>query len=143
MEFELEWVRPSLLICRVSGVATVEGCEDLMRTVISRPQFRSGISVITDETGVDASALTASDIEQIARLAAQFADPSPVRSAIVAGPDSPVRYGLTRMFKAYADMRRNTAIKVFDTLDEAMAWIGETDAPGPSEPSEDGPQAPL
>ncbi len=123
MEFELEWLHPSLLICRVSGIATVEGCEALMRAVRSDPQFRPGIAMITNETNVDVSALTASDIERIADLSAQFPHTPPVRSAVVVGPDSPNRYGLARMFEAYADSEENPAIKVFETFDEAMAWL--------------------
>jgi hypothetical protein len=147
MEFELEWVHPSLVICRLSGVATVEGCAALMRTVVSQPQFRSGVGVITDQTNVDVSALMAADIEQIADLNAQFADAAAVRSAIVVGPNSPTRYGLGRMFEAHTDSQANATVRLFETLDEAMAWLTEGGAPVPSElPSEDvqaPPQAPA
>jgi hypothetical protein len=73
MDFELEWVHPSLVICRVSGVVTVEGCEALIRATMSKLQFRPGIGMITDLTNADVSGLAASDIEQIADLRAQFA----------------------------------------------------------------------
>ncbi|MGD0165968.1 MAG: hypothetical protein ABSC51_01575 [Gaiellaceae bacterium] len=135
MEFELEWLHPSLLICRVSGVSTVEGCEAIMRAVISEPQYRPGIGVITVETGVDVSALTAADIEQIANLNAQFAHVPAVRSAVVVGPHSPTRYGLARMFEAYTESQENTEVEVFETLGEAMAWINEGDSRTPTEAS--------
>lgn len=138
MEFELEWVHPSLLICRLSGVATVEGGKAVRRAVLSEPQFRSGIGMVIVETNLDVSALTASDIEQIAALRAEFAHMPPVRSAVVVGLDSPARYGLARMFEAYTESQENATIKVFETLDEAMAWLTETDAPVPSESPTDG-----
>jgi hypothetical protein len=50
-----------------------------------------------------------------------------VRSALVVGSDSPVRYGLAREFEAYAEEEEDTSIAVFETLDEAMVWLGEGD----------------
>jgi hypothetical protein len=72
MDFELEWLRPSLLICQVSGFATVEGCEAIMRATRSDPRFHPGIGMIIVETDVDAAALTADDIEQIAELSTRM-----------------------------------------------------------------------
>jgi hypothetical protein len=97
--------------------------------------------VITVQTGVNVSALTAANIEQIANLNVQFADEAAVRSVVVTGPNSPTGYGLARMFEAYADSQKNATVAVFETLDEAMVWINEEDAPRPPEPSVDGPQA--
>ena len=58
MEFELEWVDPSLVICRTSGVGTVEGYEAFMRALTSDPQFRPGVDVITlDAVGRSRAAL--------------------------------------------------------------------------------------
>ena len=85
------------------------------------------------ETNLDVSALTASDIEEVAALRAEFAHKPPVRSAVVTGRDSPARYGLNRMFEAYTESQENAATKVFQTLDEAMAWLGEAEAPDSSE----------
>lgn len=138
MEFELEWADPSLLICRVSGRSTVEGCVALMRAVTSEPQYRPGIGVLTDERNVDVSTLTATDIELIADLSAKFADLTSVRSAVVAGPDSPVRYGLARMFETYAGMRETSLIRVFEAYDEAMSWLTGEDAETLSEASSGG-----
>ena len=135
MEFELEWVDPSLLICRLSGVATVEGCKAVRRAVLSEPQFRPSIGMVIDETNLDVSTLTAADIEQVAELRAQFAHVPAVRSAVVVGPHSPTRYGLARMFEAYTESQENTEVEVFKTLDEAMAWINEGDSRTPTEAS--------
>ncbi len=138
MEFELEWAHPSLLICRVSGRSTVEGCVALMQAATSESQYRPDIGVLTDARNIDVSTLTATDIEFIADLSAKFAAVASVRSAVVVGPDSPVRYGLARMFEAYADMRKIGLIRVFETFDEAMAWLTEEDAETLSEASSDG-----
>jgi hypothetical protein len=138
VEFELEWVRPSLLICRLSGVATVEDCKALRQAVTSEPQFRPGISMIIVETNLDVSVLTASGVAQIADLRAQYAYVPPVRSVVVVGLDSPTRYGLARMFQAYAESQEDATIRVSETIDEAMGWLGEKDVPSPPESPSDG-----
>ena len=123
MEFEFDWVDPSLVICRTSGVGTVEGYEAFMRALTSDPQFRPGVDVITDHTNVDISALTAAEVEQVAALRVQYLGATAARAAGVVGPDSPMRYGLGRMFEAHVDSRVGTKIRLFETLEEAVAWL--------------------
>lgn len=94
-----------------------------MRAVVSDPRHRPGIAVITVEEGLDVSALTASDIEQIAEIASRFRDAASVRSALVAGADSPTRYGLSRMFEGYAEIRELGEVNVFETIDQAVSWV--------------------
>ena len=123
MDFEIEWVDPSLVICRTSGVGTVEGYEALMRALTSHPQFRPGVDVITDHTNVDISALTAAEVEQVADLRVQFLGAMAGRAAGVVGSNSPMRYGLGRMFEAHVASQAGTKIEIFKTLEEAMAWL--------------------
>jgi hypothetical protein len=126
MEFEIEWVDPSLVICRTSGVASVEGYQAMMAALTSQPQFQPGVDLIVDHTGADISALTAAEIEQIADLRARFAGDVAMRAAGVVGPGSPMRYGLGRMFEAFVDSNPGTKITVFETVEEAMAWLRGT-----------------
>jgi hypothetical protein len=130
MEFELEWVDPSLVICRTSGVGTVEGYEALMRALTSDPQFRLGIDVLIDHTNVDISALTAAEVEQVAGLRVQFLGTKVRRAAGVVGPNSPMRYGLGRMFEAHVASQAGTKIEIFKTLEDAIAWLRGTDSTG-------------
>lgn len=134
MELEIEWVDPSLVICRTSGVASVENYKDMMAALISEPQFRPGVDLIVDHTNVDVSALTAADIEQIAGLRARFAGDVAGRAAGVVGPGSPMRYGLGRMFEAYIDSQPGTKIRVFETVEKAMAWLRGTGSAAPPAP---------
>jgi hypothetical protein len=127
MEFEFTWVDPSLVICRMFDVATVEGTASLIQALISQPQFRPGVDVITDHTGQDVSALTAADIKQMAGFRAEIAGETTGRVAIVVGSDSPLRYGFGRMVGTYADLQGDDSIRVFRTLDEAIAWLRPPD----------------
>jgi hypothetical protein len=109
MEFEIEWVDPSLVICRTSGVASVEGYQAMMAALTSQPQFQPGVDLIVD-------------------LRARFAGDVAMRAAGVVGPGSPMRYGLGRMFEAFVDSNPGTKITVFETVEEAMTWLRGTDA---------------
>jgi len=128
MEFEIEWVDESLVICRTSGAASVEGYQAMMEALISQPGFRPGVDLIVDHTNVDVSALTAAEIEQVAALRARFAGDIVGRAAGVVGAGSPMRYGLGRMFEAFLEAQPGTKITVFETVAEAMASLRGTDA---------------
>jgi hypothetical protein len=103
MEFEITWIDRSLVICRTSGVASIEGYRAMMQALTSQPQFRPGVDLIVDHTSVDASALTAVEIEQVAGFRVHFTGTTAGRVAGVIGLDSPMRYGLARIFSAYIE----------------------------------------
>jgi len=134
MDFEIEWVDPSLVICRTSGVGTVEGYEALMRALTSEPQFRPGVDVITDHTNVDISTLTAAEVEQVAGLRVRFLGAMAGRAAGVVGPDSPMRYGLGRMFEAHVAAQAGAKVEIFKTVEEAMVWLRGADSAAPPAP---------
>jgi hypothetical protein len=95
----------------------------MMRALTSQPQFRPDVDLIVDHTNVDISALTAVEIEQIADVRAEFTGSMTGRAAGVVGAGSRLRYGLARMFEAHLDARAGTTVRVFETLDEALAWL--------------------
>ena len=122
MEFELTWVDQSLVICRTNGTASVEGYREMLQALISQPEFRPGVDLVVDHRSVDVSALTAVEIEQIAGFRVELGKAAG-RSVGVAGLDSPLRYGLARMFGAYTHSRAGIEISWFETLDDALRWL--------------------
>jgi hypothetical protein len=129
VQFELTWIEPSLVVSRTWGVASAEGFAALYEGLISQPEFGPRVRVLSDHTNLDASALTAADVERIADSRAHLAGATGMRSAVVVGPRSPVRYGLARMFEAYTTTRGNDMVRVFETVDEAMTWLRSPDSP--------------
>lgn len=123
MEFEIECVDPSLVICRTSGVASVEGYREMIRALVAQPGFHPGVDLITDHSGIDASSLTAGEIEQLANLRVEVTGSTARRSAMVVGRGSAMRYGLGRMFEAFIESRSGSELKVFETVEEALAWL--------------------
>ena len=128
MEFEITWVDPTLVVCRTSGVAEVKGYEEFLRAVSSSPEFGPDVSVLMDLTALDISLLTVTDMEELVRLRVRFAAERKARSAIVVGKGSPLKYGLGRMFEGLLASQLAFEIRVFEELDEAMAWLKADDA---------------
>jgi len=128
MEFELTWVDPTLVVCRTSGVASVQGYEEAIRALASSPEFGPGVKVLMDHTALDVSSLTATDMEDIASLRARIAGEGKARSAVVVGRDSPLRYGLSRMFEGYVSPQVELEVRIFEELAEALIWLQADDA---------------
>lgn len=123
MEFKFTWVDTWLLICRMSGVPTPEDFLASTQAMIASPQFTPGMDRVVDLGGLDVSMLTSDDIEQIAATQAPFVEVvGPGRLVIVTG-HSPLTFGLSRMFAAYFDGEVEAPIRVFVTVDEALAYL--------------------
>jgi hypothetical protein len=130
MEFELTWIGPSLVVCRNWGPASAKDYEQLLRTLTSSPEVGPDTRVLMDFSAVDVSGVTAADMEQVADIRSRFAGDRMTRAAMVVGPDSPLRYGLGRMFQAHLTSQAKIEVRVFEEFDEAMAWLqaDDTDA---------------
>jgi len=134
MEYEFIFVDSSLVICRSFGVASVQDFLDSAEALTSDPRWRPGVDTITDHTHLDASRLTASEVEQIARGEGEYSDKiGQGRDAVVIGQYSPAAYGLARMFGAYIEPLVDATFRVFWTFDEALVWLRGPDYSLPAE----------
>lgn len=128
MEYELTWFDPSLVIIRMSGVPRNEDFAAATREWLSSPKFRPGMDRINDLSALDATAMSARDIERIAIAGAEFGkmksgqDELMGRLVMVTG-DSPLMHGLSRMFEAYFRANIEAPFHYFKTLDEALAYL--------------------
>jgi len=127
MEFEFTWIEPLLVVVRTSGSASAEGFKALFGELASEPEFGPGVKMLSDHTNLDISTLSSADIEKITAVRASHTRSLGAHSALVVGPDSPARYGLARMFEAYAASGGDDSVRVFETTDEAMAWLQTED----------------
>jgi hypothetical protein len=128
MEFELSWIDPTLIRSRTWGVASVEGFEAVYKAIVAESRFRPGVKLLSDHRDLDGSGLSGADVEKIAAVRGRYAELALSPSAIVVGSDSPLKYGLARVFGAYASTGEGAVlVRVFETTDEAMAWLDELD----------------
>jgi hypothetical protein len=123
MESEITWIEPSLVSVRNSGLASVEGFAAVYERLAAEPGFGPGVKILSDHTALDISQLKVGDIEEIAALRDRYARSLAARSALVVGSSSPVKYGLGRMFEAFSADEPEGLIRVFETSDEALAWL--------------------
>ncbi|MGA9761368.1 MAG: hypothetical protein WBQ14_02990 [Gaiellaceae bacterium] len=83
---------------------------------------------INDLSGLDATVLSAAQIEQIATAGARMGkemsgmNELPGRLVMVTG-DSPLKYGLSRMFEAYFQANVEAPFLFFETLEEALDYL--------------------
>ncbi|MGD0167395.1 MAG: hypothetical protein ABSC51_08910 [Gaiellaceae bacterium] len=141
MKFECTWIEPSLVVVRTSGPASAEGFNALFEELASQPGFGYGVRILSDHTNLDVSGLRASDIEKIAEIRARHTRSMGARSALVVGLSAPARYGLARMFEAYAGAE-DDSVRVFETFDEALTWLRGSDTLAPPRPSSENGQTP-
>ena len=122
------------VVARGTGTVTEQDIFAYQREVWSRPEV-AGFDQIVDMSAaehIDAPVPSADGMRDLAALAAGMDDPGqPSRFAIVAPGD--LAFGLGRMYSTYRELdpRSTKAVRVFRTMDEALAWL---DAPRDAEP---------
>jgi hypothetical protein len=131
MEFEFTWIEPSLVSVRTSGLASAGGFAALYEKLAAAPGFGPGVKILSDHTNLDVSGLNVGEVEKIAASRERWAGSLSARSALVVGISSPVRFGLARMFEALAASEGNEPVRVFETTEEAIAWLRGTDPAAP------------
>ena len=94
-------------------------------------EFRSiAKSAVARDSLVDLTEVTSSDITPSTLRSFAQEPVSRQRIAIVA--PKPARFGMARMFQAFANLKmKSTKVAVFWTREEAMSWLREgNDTPG-------------
>ena len=127
MEFEFKWIEPSVVSVRTSGLASAADFDASYRQLVAEPEFGPGVKILADHTSLDVSALTLGEVEKIAAARERWMGSLRVRSALIVGISSPARYGLARMFEALAASQNQDPIGVFETAEEALAWLKASD----------------
>jgi hypothetical protein len=115
------------VVATASGILTEADVFGYQQEAWSNPEL-AGFDEIVDMTGVVEIVLASPASDQLRNLAATSADmdvPTSSRFAIVAPGD--LAYGLGRMYGVYRDLdRRSTKqVRVFRTMDEAVAWLDD------------------
>lgn len=94
------------------------------------PKFQATFAELVDTTGVTEVTLTAKMMLQMGQ-STLFA-PEAKRAYVVA---KDVIFGLVRMYELYQSMRGKTAVRVFRSRAEAVAWLGVTDPEATPQPA--------
>ena len=115
------------VVATAHGTLTDADVFGYQRAVWSHPEV-VGFDEIVDMTGVEHIDLPTPSGERMRALAALSAamdDVAPSRFAIVAPTDAV--FGLARMYGAYrqSESRSTKEVRVFRSMEDARAWLGE------------------
>lgn len=101
------------------GVFTYEEALGYMVRLASDPQFRPDFNQIVDCRDVSKAELTG---EQVRDLAMRSGFNQTSRRAFVVSSD--LQFGLSRMFGTYREVMHAGGIEIFQSMDEALKWLG-------------------
>jgi hypothetical protein len=123
MEYEIDFDSDSEFVTvRTSGVASLEGFSAYLRALVADPRWHCGMNVLSDHTALRAGHLTAADVRALVAIHSPFAQRvGSGLCAIVTG--SSLKFGLGRMFEAYAMDQLPIRTRVFTTVEEGLAWL--------------------
>ena len=133
IEYQIDHARRRV-VAQGTGTVTEQEIFAYQREVWARPEV-AGFDQIVDMSAaehIDAPVPSADGMRDLAALAAGMDHPGqPSRFAIVAPGD--LAFGLGRMYSTYRELdpRSTKAVRVFRTMDEALAWL---DTPPGAEP---------
>jgi hypothetical protein len=106
------------------GVVTVSDLDDMVQEALAAPQFRPGMKVLLDHRRADWSQMLSQDIHRRAALIRRDADRiGEQRIAFVASTQ--IGFGLGRMIEAFVNTFVGYDSRVFNSIDEARAWLAE------------------
>ena len=120
IDFETE---PDRVVVRTFGTADVAGFRAMSESVVADGRFLPGMPILLDHSHLDASRLTAEDVQEISEHVLSLSDRLGGSSVAVIAADA-----VTQM-KALASIEQlegaGAAIKprVFDYLAEGTAWL--------------------
>ena len=114
---------PFDVVVTIDGVMAPATIEAGRRRLLSDPRFRSGMTVLVDNSGVDTSSTTADRLRTIAASAARDYGGAGVAYLVMLAPQS-VTYGLLRMWHTFLSDELAGRAAVVSSLEEADAWIG-------------------
>jgi hypothetical protein len=107
-------------ITTATGPTSVADFLGIYRTVVADPSLAMATRSLIDLRQACLSGITRDDVQRAIELP-KLPRQTETRLAIVAS--SPLTYGLSRMYAMMQAGRRAGEVQVFNTLDEALAWL--------------------
>lgn len=121
MEFSISFSN-GIFELETSGEATLLGYVELFDTLLAHEHWQPGSLVLSEELGLDTTAVETKDIVAIANACgAKRKEIGAAKFAILVPPG--LVYGINRMWEAYVEDRWDAETHVFSNRDEAMAWL--------------------
>jgi len=107
-----------LVVCTGFGVVTAEEVLQVHDQMVKDENFDSSFSELVDGTAITSTTVTPSSMRMLAE-SSPFSPDS--RRALVA--DSPLGFGLWRVYQTVRSLRGDKNIRVFRSRTDALAWL--------------------
>lgn len=122
MEYTIEFGgAPQDVTVTTSGPATPEALSGYVRDLVDDPRFRPGMFILADHERMDASAVSADDVRDQARMMNDLDERiGPCKVAIVV--PSTLEFGFARMYQAHSTQTQVDS-QVFYSKADALAWL--------------------
>jgi hypothetical protein len=117
---------PQDLTITVSGSVDALGIRDLVRDLTAHPEFRAGLMILADLSGLDTSNFTTEDYEQAEDAVAARDWQYPARAVALVAPD-PRTFSDATLYRAYVG-GATSGREVFKSRDEATQWLQQQQA---------------
>jgi hypothetical protein len=116
-----------------SGVASLAGFRAFVEELVASPEYRPGMNILVDHTGLDANRLAASDMQAIADLVVEFYERiGPGLCATVV--PSPHKFRLAQIWQQLVERKVLMRTGVFYSREFARSWLRREHPPSGTEP---------
>lgn len=124
MEFNIHYHFPEFVCIETRGLASVDGFERLVSTLIQHPRWRTGSNLLLDHRKLEMKDVNYTEMLQIAAVVRSYRDHlGKGRCAFVIRDK--LGLGLSRMYGLLGGDALHAAIAVFFQIDQARNWLRE------------------
>jgi hypothetical protein len=125
VDFEISFIDDGqIAVVKTSWQATLDGFAAYLEAMTSDPRWRTGMSVLSDHSELDTGGFSSQDIENLVKSRlSQTGVVGGGLCAIVAR--TPLNFGFGRVFMAYSEGVLPLRTHIFNTTDDALAWLRE------------------
>jgi len=127
VEYKILWAGDGQSVTiTTSGRVTVEAMDSWVQTVLDDSRYRPDLRILLDDRASESAHLTVGDVRRrvdlLERDSERFGQP---RIACVV--NTKVDFGVSRMTQSLSEGRWHGVTRVFEDIDDARAWLWETD----------------
>jgi hypothetical protein len=104
------------------GKASVEGFRHTVTAMVSHPDWKADMDVLVDHTRLEVADMDSESIWQLSKMAQEL-DRLTGRGWCAIVADKTLTFGLARMFQEMTESQIGQTLRIFETHDEANAWL--------------------
>jgi hypothetical protein len=115
---------PGVVRINVSGLASTDECERLVKEVLSRADWQANSKLLIDCRSVNIKQLRFDEIDRSSMIMRDNGDGfGSAKIAIIA--TAGVGFGIGRQFKSVTEAKTDICVEVFNDESDAMRWISD------------------